>query len=559
MRSRLLLGLVICLCCAAPAAAATPAPPTGAAWPFKQLPPGVTVTQAQAVRVAEHRVGPGRPAVYFARSTSGVPMWEVAYAGRRNVLTEVDVDARSGRILHAWTGWHANYRMSRGHFGALADSWWVWLPLCLLFVAPFFDFRRPLRLLHLDLLMLLAFGVSHLFFNRGNYLASVPLVYPVLGYLLVRMLWLGFRPRAGRGPLVPHARASWLVVGIVVLVAFRVFVNVDTAKVLDIGQGGVAGAGAIEKHRPIYVGDRLHRDTYGPLNYIAYVPFVRVSPSSLYSPQPPAAHLASIFFDLLVLLGLFMAGRRLRAGPEGTKLGAALAFAWAAYPYTLYALALNTNDALVAALLVFAFVALRSAPRRGVLIAAGAAAKFVPLVLAPLFATGTGERRARPLGLFAGALVATLALLFVPFMPHSGPRGLWDLTVGYQLHRQTPYSLWTLYPSLGWLKALLAVGAVGLAVAVAFVPRRREPAQVAALAAAVLIAVQLPSAYWFYFYVVWFAPFVFIALFASQLALDIPPSIQIPSGTWELTPSSSPTSWASPPSQRPKVTTAPQR
>jgi hypothetical protein len=193
------------------------------------------------------------------------------------------------------------------------------------------------------------------------------------------------------------------------------------------------------------------------------------------------------------------------------------------------------------------------------LIAAGAAAKFVPLVLAPLFATGTGERRARPLGLFAGALVATLALLFVPFMPHSGPRGLWDLTVGYQLHRQTPYSLWTVYPSLGWLKALLGAGAVGLAVAVAFVPRRREPAQVAALAAAVLIAVQLPSAYWFYFYVVWFAPFVLIALFASQLALDIPPSIQIPSGTWELTRSSSPTSWASPPSRRPKVTTGPPR
>jgi len=69
------------------------------------------------------------------------------------------------------------------------------VPLALLFLAPFVDPRRPFRLLHLDLLALLAFGLSHVFFNAGNLDASVPLVYPVLGYLLVRMLLAGF----GRG------------------------------------------------------------------------------------------------------------------------------------------------------------------------------------------------------------------------------------------------------------------------------------------------------------------------------------------------------------------------
>jgi hypothetical protein len=44
-------------------------------------------------------------------------------------------------------------------------------------------------------------------------------------------------------------------------------------------------------------------------------------------------------------------------------------------------------------------------------------------------------------------------------------------------------------------------------------PRRRSTAQLAALCAAILAAVQIPSNYWLYFYVVWFAPFLLAALF----------------------------------------------
>jgi hypothetical protein len=38
--------------------------------------------------------------------------------------------------------------------------------------------------------------------------------------------------------------------------------------------------------------------------------------------------------------------------------------------------------------------------------------------------------------------------------------------------------------------------------------------QVAALGAAVLLALQLVVSHWFYLYVVWFTPFVLVALFA---------------------------------------------
>ena len=106
------------------------------------------------------------------------------------------------------------------------------------------------------------------------------------------------------------------------------------------------------------------------------------------------------------------------------------------------------------------------------------------------------------------------------YVPRTSFHDFWASTISYQLHRVSPFSIWTLYPSLHWLQLVMAAGAAALAVAVAFVPRRRDAVQVAALAAAVLIATQLPAGHWFYFYIVWFAPFVLIALFASHVEGD---------------------------------------
>jgi hypothetical protein len=63
-----------------------------------------------------------------------------------------------------------------------------------------------------------------------------------------------------------------------------------------------------------------------------------------------------------------------------------------------------------------------------------------------------------------------------------------------------------------WLQSLVLVGAAALAVVVAFVPRRRTIAQVAALAAGVLIALQLGVDHWFYLYIPWFLGPLLIAL-----------------------------------------------
>ena len=93
--------------------------------------------------------------------------------------------------------------MARGYpgaFGRHVNALYIWLPLCVLFILPFFDFRRPFSMLHLDLLVLLSFSVSLAFFNHANIYASVPLAYPPLLYLLARMLALLRRRAAGRSP-----------------------------------------------------------------------------------------------------------------------------------------------------------------------------------------------------------------------------------------------------------------------------------------------------------------------------------------------------------------------
>ncbi len=436
----------------------------------------------------------------------------------------VKVNLRTGRVLEQWTGWQSDWQMARGYpglFGRAFNSPWVVIPLGLLFLLPFFDWRRPFRLLHLDLLMLVGFGISHVFFNAGEIGWSVPLVYPVLGYLLVRMLVLGFRPRAGPRAerLIPRVPVNWLVVATLVLVCTRVALNIVDSNVLDIGYAGVIGAHHIEHGSPLYDGhfavDPSNGDTYGPVMYLAYVPFEHLIGWSGKWDDVPAAHAAAITWDLLTLVGLFLLGRRLRAGPPGRALGIALAFAWAAYPYSLFVLSNNSNDAFVSMTVVFALVAATSGPVRGAFIGLGAAAKFAPAALGPLFANPADERRRYGPLLFAIVAVLVVVASVIPFIPPGGLHKLYDRTLGFQLGRESPFSVWGQDPSLGWLQTALKIAAVNFAALLLVVPARKTAVQIAALAAAVLIALQLPTEHWFYLYVVWFAPFVLAAVFAG--------------------------------------------
>ena len=461
--------------------------------------------------------------------------WQVGFFDRDEEVVQVHLDGGTGEVLESWTGIQVAWSMARGYegqFGHALNAPWVWIPLALVFFLGLLDWSKPRRIAHLDLLVLLSFGFSQIFFNDGEIGVSVPLVYPPLIYLLGRMLWVGSKGR-GQG-LRPSAPRIFLIVACLFAIAFRVTLNVVDSGVIDVGYAGVVGADRITQGEAIYgdgefVEGVAFGDTYGPANYAAYVPFELVMPWSGEWDDLPSAHGASIFFDLATVLGLFALGLRVggRGGPgggAGQRLGLILAFAWLTYPYTTYALQSNTNDALVAAFLVWGLVAFSSPVGRGVLVGLAAMVKFAPLALVPLYVVGTrglsgrlegwrpSWRPLRPVLLASAAAVFAIALMLVHPAVDPGLATFYERTVESQLDRSSPFSIWGQVDGLDSVQRLVLVGAGALAIMVAFVPKERSIAQVAALAAAVMIAAQLAVDHWFYLYIPWFCGLVFVAL-----------------------------------------------
>jgi hypothetical protein len=465
-----------------------------------------------------------------ASKNPGTGLWEVGFFLGSKEVVQVVVNPLGGDIVESWTGYQVLWRMARGYpgaFGRHINAPYVWLPLCAIFVLGLLDWRRPFRLAHLDLLVIVAgFGLSHFFFNKGNIGLSVPLAYPPLLYLLARALWLGFRRVKGTG-LRPSISIKVLAVMTLVLVGARVALNVADSNVIDVGYSGVIGADRIGDRKPIYgnfPSDDQSGDTYGPVAYYAYVPFEQALPWSGTWDDLPAAHAASIFFDIATIAVLFMLGRRIRPGPGGTELGILLSFAWAACPYTAFALESNTNDALVSLSLAVALLCLSSPVARGIGIGLSSMTKFAPLALGPLFATygatvrhgkGLVRRYARVVIPFAFAFAATIMVVCFQALRDPGLSTFWHRTIAEQGGRDSPFSIWGQDHSLDWLLVVVKAAVVGMAVLVAFRPRRRDHVTVAALGAAVMIGMQLTVEHWFYLYIPWFLPFLLIALLAT--------------------------------------------
>jgi len=483
-------------------------------------------------------------------------VWRVkVWWGEAGQIADGKVDDRTGLVNEAWTGPQVAWKMARGGPGAFGgreiNEPVVWFGFCLLFLVGLADLRRPLSLRNLDLLALLSFSVSLRFFNRGDIFTSVPLAYPPLLYVIGRMAWIGTTAR------VTPARPVWpvwlLVAGAVFLAGFRIGLNVETSNVIDVGYAGVIGAHRIVHgeapygHMPVQgalkacgpsdaEGETRERvqtngrcessnergDTYGPASYLAYVPGYLIFGWTGKWDDLPAAHFTSIAFDVLCMLGLALVGWRF----GGQRLAATLPFAWAAYPFTQYASSSNTNDTILPALLVLGFFFAAQPALRGGFAALAGWTKFAALIVAPLWTTypeWNTRRVARSLGgLTVGSLLAFSILLLEPNVLDAA-RTFWDRTLGWQLGRESPFSIWDWgqYHARGipdlhlphqFVKALVLAGAL----AAAFVPRRKSPLQLAALTAALIAAFELVLTHWFYLYLPWFFPFAVFALLARD-------------------------------------------
>jgi len=434
-------------------------------------------------------------------------------------------------------------------YPAIANPW-VYLPLSGLFALVLADRRGGEgtwrgRWHAIDVLAFLSLALSLACWRAWRTWPTF-LLYALLAYLAVRMLAIAGCGRATargrvRSPAIPR---SWLVLGIALLATVHVAWGLEGGGRVDVGEAGVRGAHAIVSGQPLYGAQGHgsadpHLDTYGPVNYLAYMPFLA------FAHGYDLARVTTVFFDLLTALLLFLLGRRLRGPTAGTLL----AFCWLAVPLTFYGDMLAFNDSILAATLAGALLVARHPARRGLAAALAVWTKLSPVALVPLLALHDGEgesegegeggakregegegeggrRRSARRGvlLFAAAFALVTALAFVPVLAHDGIGTFVSRTVDYQAERAPSQSLWALLQdryalSAPWLGTLsrvahgVLVALTGaLAIAAAWAPRRRDLVGLAAMAAAIMIALVAGLGYFSFSYLLWFAPLVLVVL-----------------------------------------------
>jgi hypothetical protein len=122
-----------------------------------------------------------------------------------------------------------------------------------------------------------------------------------------------------------------------------------------------------------------------------------------------------------------------------------------------------------------------------------------------------------------GVVLLTFWVLLLDGQPLEAIKLFYEKTIAFQGARVTPWTIFTQVPALGFLQQPLLAAVILLAFVVAAWPRKRTIRRLAAFSAALVIGFELTANYWFYPYVTWFEPFVFLALLLAtneKTALD---------------------------------------
>ena len=375
--------------------------------------------------------------------------------------------------------------------------------------------RLPLmRRENLDALALAAVAVPIVLLNERFLEWSVLAAGMLLAYLGWRCLAVAAGRTRGHPPGRPvmdtlPPRATALIAGSAALAL--ALLSIPGGLVSDVGFASLAGATTVLDGSLPYgnlaFGELVHGDTYPLLAYLAYVPAALASPvHDGFDGLEGALYVATAF----ALLGALALGR---------LGGSRLAVAFVAFPPVMIAASSGSSDVVAAA---FVAGALALGARAGGSTAALAVAGWVklgPLALIPLWVARYRDRGVA--GAVAGAAAVT-AVLAAAVVALGGLGGFADMAhaLSFQSKRGSPMSVWGLLNLPAAQIAFQAAVLTGIALAAVQVWRDRalaaDPRRMAALAAAVLLGVQLAANHWSATYLAWVFPLVAVALLAGS-------------------------------------------
>jgi hypothetical protein len=454
----------------------------------------------------------------------------VSFYAHGRIVFEAAVD-RSGTVAHAYQ--FAGQAVPYGNPLAFEPSVLIGLGVLFALMTAVAPVRR---MRNLDVAALLSFLAPVVLLQKRYVDASVIAAAPGMSYLAVRCACVAFGSRRAppaSTPVYLKLTARWreaervrvLRLTLVSLGLVFVMVGVSSPGAVDVAYALMEGAtkllhGVIPYgHMP---GDVVHGDTYPILSYLLYVPLAAISPVASTWDSVDLALGAAVLAALSAAGAAFCLaagprrhGRRRSAAAETHGLRTAIA--WLSFPPLLIAVSTGTSDVVLGAMLVFAIVLWRAPAASAAMLAAAGWFKLAPFALVPLWlAPLRGRRLVASAVAIAGVSTAMLAVV----VGVGGPSGLammWH-ALAYQFQRGSPQSPWA---ALGisavqpigqaTVLALIAGGCVRLRLDPGLATRER----MSALAAAVLLGLQLAADYWAFLYLAWIVPLIALSVLAD--------------------------------------------
>ncbi len=398
--------------------------------------------------------------------------------------------------------------------------------LGLLFLAAFFDFKKPFRLYNLDLLMLAAW-IPLGDYEKGYWPFTTAFGYGLLFYFFPRLL-LHQVLKDRTEPCFNFSERTYRLLS-VALAAYGAFLTftypgphgkmkAHVPFIAGSAAAGQAGARCILQGDVVYGNvDRLAPETdrhydwawdaYGPAYYYTFLPFEYLFPTTEHFKfgYGMAARVTTTVMNCGSIVLLNILGRQL----QGALAGAALGFSWAVLPYTLIPVFNSkTGDLMPGFLALAALVLFRRSIWAGAFGVAwlGAAALF-PVFLIPTWAATLPFRKA--LGFFALTALLGILLSIPQFLQPNAISIFLDATAGSQERfGDWAWSVWTQYPQMKYLRAFLQLMFLPVALSIAWLARRSGFPGVLAYCGSLVIYIEMFKLYVPGRYHLWYLPFL---------------------------------------------------